>query len=43
VATRFDSRDDNFLASIQLAALRISLRKYEPVTQDNRHQVIWPE
>jgi transposase len=32
VATRYDKRDDNFLASIQLAALRIWLRSYEAVT-----------
>ena len=32
VATRYDKRDDNFLASIQLAALRIWLRTYESVT-----------
>lgn len=32
VATRYDKRDDNFLASVQLASLRIWLRSYEPVT-----------
>ena len=32
IATRYDKRDDNFLASIQLAALRIWLRNYESVT-----------
>jgi len=32
VATRYDKRDDNFLASIQLASLRIWLRSYESVT-----------
>jgi transposase len=32
VATRYDKRDDNFLASVQLAALRIWLRSYESVT-----------
>lgn len=32
VATRHDKRDDTFLASIQLDALRIWLRTYEPVT-----------
>lgn len=32
VATRYDKRDDNFLASIQLAAIRIWLRTYESVT-----------
>ncbi|KRW97220.1 transposase [Paracoccus sp. MKU1] len=29
VATRYDKRDDNFLASVQLAALRIWLRTYQ--------------
>jgi transposase len=32
VATRYDKRDDNFLASVKLAALRIWLRTYESVT-----------
>lgn len=32
VATRYDKRDDNFLASIKLASLRIWLRTYESVT-----------
>lgn len=32
VATRYDKRDDNFLASIKLAALRIWLRSCESVT-----------
>ena len=32
VATRYDKNDDNFLASIQLASLRIWLRSYESVT-----------
>ncbi len=32
VATRYDKRDDNFLASVKLASLRIWLRSYEPVT-----------
>jgi transposase len=32
VATRYDKRDDNFLASVKLAALRIWLRSYESVT-----------
>ncbi len=32
VATRYDKRDDNFLASAQLASLRIWLRTYESVT-----------
>jgi len=32
VATRYDKRDDNYLASVQLASLRIWLRTYEPVT-----------
>lgn len=32
VATRYDKRDDNFLASVQLAAIRIWLRTYESVT-----------
>jgi transposase len=32
VATRYDKRDDNFLASVQLASLRIWLRTYESVS-----------
>lgn len=32
VATRYDKRDDNFLASVRLASLRIWLRTYESVT-----------
>lgn len=32
VSTRYDKRDDNFLASVQLASLRIWLRTYESVT-----------
>ena len=32
VATRYDKRDDNFLASIQLASIHIWLRSYESVT-----------
>jgi transposase len=32
IATRYDKRDDNFLASVQLASIRISLRSYESVT-----------
>lgn len=32
VATRYDKTDDNFLASIHLAAIRITLRNYESVT-----------
>ncbi len=32
IATRYDKRDDNFLASIQLASIRIWLRFYESVT-----------
>jgi len=32
VATRYDKRDDNFLASVQLAAIRIWLRHNESVT-----------
>ncbi len=32
VATRYDKRDDNFLASIQLASLRIWMRFNESVT-----------
>lgn len=32
VATRYDKRDDNFLASVQLASIRIWLRNYESVT-----------
>jgi transposase len=32
VATRYDKRDDNYLASIQLASIRIWLRSYESAT-----------
>jgi transposase len=32
VATRYDKRDDNFLASVQLASIRIWLRNNESVT-----------
>jgi transposase len=32
IATRYDKRDDNFLASIQLASIRIWLRTNESVT-----------
>jgi len=32
IATRYDKRDDNFIASIMLAAIRIQLRTYESVT-----------
>jgi transposase len=32
IATRYDKRDDNFLASVQLAAIRIWLRHNESVT-----------
>ena len=32
VATRYDKRDDNFLASVQLASIRIRLRHNESVT-----------
>jgi len=32
VATRYDKRDDNFLASVHLAAIRICLRQNESVT-----------
>ena len=32
VATRYDKTDENFLASVQLAAIRIILRGYESVT-----------
>jgi transposase len=32
VATRYDKRDENFLASVKLASLRIWLRSYESVT-----------
>ena len=32
VATRYDKRDDNYLASVQLAPMRIWLRSYESVT-----------
>lgn len=33
VATRYDKRDDDFLASVQLASIRIWLRSYESVTR----------
>ena len=32
IATRYDKRDDNFLASVQLASMRIWLRTYELIT-----------
>ena len=32
IATRYDKRDDNFLAAIQLASIRIWLRSNESVT-----------
>lgn len=32
VATRYDKRDDNYLASVQLASIRIWSRNYESVT-----------
>jgi transposase len=32
IATRYDKRDDNFLALVQLASIRIWLRTYESVT-----------
>jgi transposase len=32
VATRWDTRDENLLASVHLASLRIRLRTGEPVT-----------
>jgi transposase len=32
IATRYDKRDDNFLASVQLAAIRIWIRHIESVT-----------
>jgi len=31
VAIRYDKRDDNYLASVQLASIRIWLRSYESV------------
>ena len=34
IATRYDKRDDNFLASAQLASIRIWLRSYESVASD---------
>jgi hypothetical protein len=33
VATRYDKRDDNFLASVQLASIRIWLRHNESVSK----------
>ena len=35
VATRYDKRDDNVLASVQLASIRIWLRTYESVTKSS--------
>jgi transposase len=32
VAGRYDKRDDNFLASVQLASIRIWMRSYEVIT-----------
>jgi len=32
IATRYDKRDDNFFASVQLASIRIWLRHNESVT-----------
>lgn len=32
IATRYDKRDDNFLASVQFASIRIWLRHNEPVS-----------
>ncbi|MFC5385548.1 transposase, partial [Aquamicrobium segne] len=32
VATRYDKRDDNFLTSVQLAAIRIWIKENESVT-----------
>jgi transposase len=32
IATRYDKRDYNYLASVQLASIRIWLRTYESVT-----------
>jgi len=32
IATRYDKRDDNYLASVKLASVRIWLRFNEPVT-----------
>jgi transposase len=32
IATRYDKRDDNFLAGIKLASVRLWLRTYESVT-----------
>ena len=32
IVTRYDKRDDNFLASVQLASIRIWLRTFESVT-----------
>lgn len=36
ITTRYDKRDDNYFASIMLAAIRIQLRTYESVTWSNR-------
>lgn len=36
VVTRYDKRDDNFLASIQFASIRIRLPHSESVTGRNR-------
>lgn len=32
IATRYDKRDDNFIASIQLASIHVWLRSYESVS-----------
>lgn len=36
IATRYDKHDNNFLASVQLASIRIGLQSYRSVTQSGR-------
>jgi len=36
IATRYDKHDNNFLASVQLASIRIGLQSYKSVTQSGR-------
>ena len=43
VATRYDKRDDNFLASEKLASLRNWLKSYESVTWCGRDADLYPE
>lgn len=36
IATRYDKHDNNFLASVQLASIRIGLQSCKSVTQSGR-------